>query len=278
MGNPAVFELESRKIGGYSVRIEERLGEEIRICIDRSEAGFSVSEFRKLCAELCEMVNKRVDIPGFDCHRIEPVFLQVMLCGRLENLRRISIDRVCVKDLLVLEEEVCPLPKSFCARALAGEPSEHSRLDNVHHKGMSDQERLEGLLKSVRENGYPYNGEYIILYGDDNIIMDGQHRAACLWKLDPEAVVPVQRFYFEDYVTPTAVPKWKRSAAYQLLRKCRLSLRSGIRLLASPERRKRRFEERRGENAREAARRREEAYLKEHGAEHNEILHLLRQK
>ena len=61
---------------------------------------------------------------------------------------------------------------------------------------------MQLILDSVKQNGYPYNNNYIVLYGDDNIIRDGQHRASCLYYLYGNIEIPVMRLHFKDYKTP----------------------------------------------------------------------------
>ncbi|MBQ6975327.1 MAG: hypothetical protein IJQ16_02075 [Selenomonadaceae bacterium] len=50
----------------------------------------------------------------------------------------------------------------------------------------------------MRKNGYPFNGEYILVFNNQNIIRDGQHRAASIYVMAPDAIIPVQRWIFKD--------------------------------------------------------------------------------
>ncbi|MCC8161640.1 MAG: hypothetical protein LIO86_00375 [Lachnospiraceae bacterium] len=278
MSNPAVVTLQNRHIENHAVWLDDNFGESIHIHIDDFRADLTNAELRQMCSDLCEAINALVDIPGFDCHRIDPVFLEMQLGGRLRHLTKVGLDEVAPKDMQVLWNGVEPLGQSMCVRALKGDTEEIDRTRDIYHEGQKDRERLDALLESVRENGYPYQGEYMILYGDDNIIMDGQHRAACLWELDPEKAVPVLRFYFDNYVTPAAIPKWKRNAAYQSVRKCGRALRSGIGLLTHPRKLYRQLKENKKKRAQRRADQREAAYLREHRAEHDEITQLFLQK
>lgn len=56
-------------------------------------------------------------------------------------------------------------------------------------------ERFESLKKSIEENGY--DERYIIIVNNQNELMDGQHRAACLcYKLGEDAYIKVLKIRF----------------------------------------------------------------------------------
>ena len=54
------------------------------------------------------------------------------------------------------------------------------------------------MFESVKRNGYPFNEEYITFWNDQNIVRDGQHRAGSIYFLTPDAVIPIQRWIFQD--------------------------------------------------------------------------------
>ena len=56
-------------------------------------------------------------------------------------------------------------------------------------------ERFENLRKSITENGY--DERYVIIVGNKNELLDGQHRAACLcYKLGEDASIRVLKVKF----------------------------------------------------------------------------------
>lgn len=55
-------------------------------------------------------------------------------------------------------------------------------------------DRFNSLLKSIKENGYPFNDKYICVYKDESIVRDGRHRAAILRYLWGNRIIPVVRF------------------------------------------------------------------------------------
>jgi hypothetical protein len=82
---------------------------------------------------------------------------------------------------------------------------------------------MKAMMDSIKEHGYPYNDNYIVLYGDDNIIRDGQHRASCLFVLYGNIEVPVLRMYFKDYRSPK-INKFTNSSVMSFYKKQRKHL------------------------------------------------------
>ena len=54
------------------------------------------------------------------------------------------------------------------------------------------------IRKSIQEKGYDEKLGWFVVYGDDNIIRDGQHRACSLLLEQGDLTVPVIRLYFSD--------------------------------------------------------------------------------
>ena len=105
--------------------------------------------------------------------------------------------------LAPVRSRIVPLPESMGVKALNGLSDENNSFSRKsHHIGQDDNERMDGILKSIKENGYPYQDNYIVMYGDDNIIRDGQHRASCLYYLYGDVEVPVMRLHFKGYKSP----------------------------------------------------------------------------
>ena len=201
MSNPAVVKLSQRKIGNSRVWMDDNFGESIHLHIDDIRADLSNVEFENLCEDVMCAINCLIDVEGFDCHYFDPVYLETMLWEKLQFLERIKYDHVKLSELYAPGKRgIVSLPSSRCVRALKGDTKEND--NSRRHStliGQSNQERLDTMLDSIECNGYPYKNNYIVLYGDDNIIRDGQHRAACLYHLYGDIEVPVVRLFFTNY-------------------------------------------------------------------------------
>lgn len=200
MSNPAVIELHRTKIGRSRVWLDDNLGESIHIHIDNFRIDLTNDEFDKICKDLLEAINNMVLVEGFDCALLDPVYLQVMLWKDLLHLNAIKTDCAKLGDLIAPGHNgASPLAKSRAVKALCGDTTENDGPRPSHHLGQTSGQRLDEMYNSIKEHGYPWKDQYIILYGDDNIIRDGQHRAACLYTLFGDMEVPVKRFYFDNY-------------------------------------------------------------------------------
>lgn len=207
MSNPAVIKYCKKQIGKYHFWIDDNFGESIHIHIDDIRLDLSHAEFNNLCSDLCIAINKLIEVEGFCCEEIDPVYFEFMLANNILDLQRIKIDNVKLSDMIAPSpKSFKPLPISRCVKALNGNSKENdSSIRHSNLMGQTNFERLDIILKSIKENGYPYDNKYIVMYGDDNIIRDGQHRAACLFHLYGDMDVPVLRFYFKNYVPETDI-------------------------------------------------------------------------
>lgn len=204
MSNPAVTKLVRDEIGNLKFWMDDNIGESIHIHLADFRLDLTVEELYMLSGELTDTVNKLVDVEGFDCNKIDPVFLSLLLAKKMKHLKSVSIDHVVLGDLIVnhrnglgfLEYE--KLEKSRAVRALQGDSRKNDGFRRSHHIGQTSQQRLEAMKRSVSENGYPYDGQYIVLYEDQMLIRDGQHRASCLYADKGNIEIPVMRLYFDD--------------------------------------------------------------------------------
>lgn len=201
MSNPAVIKLQSGTVGKSKVWLDDNFGESIHIHIEDFRADLSVNEFKQLYEDLCLAINEFVCVDGFDIRKIDPVFFAVMLWPRLSDLVGVSYDQVSLGKMLApVHSKIVPLPESMGVKAIKGLSAENNRVSRrSHHIGQSDNERMAAIMESIKTNGYPYNENYIVMFGDDTIIRDGQHRASCLYSLYGDIEVPVLRLHFQHY-------------------------------------------------------------------------------
>lgn len=203
MSNPAVIQLSSTYIGNTEVRIEDNWAESIHLHIGMMRIDLTINEFLDIANKMEDAANELIDAENFDVHDFDPVFLSFYNSIFLD-LEKVTIDKIKLGDIIILKNQrlpyYCGLNKGRDFKALNGEYDElNAYKSQVNKIGESNLERLEGILNSIRENGYPYNNEYIILRNDQNVILDGQHRASCLLHLyGPDYEVPVMRFHFKN--------------------------------------------------------------------------------
>ncbi len=203
MSNPAVIKLQSGRIGKSKIWLDDNFGESIHIHIDDNRVDLTVEEFRQLYDDLCVSLTKLVDVDGFDVSQIDPVFLSVMLWPYLPHLTGYSIETVNLGELYApYHSYIYRLKNSKGYKALKTGIEIKEKRRNSQLLNQTESQRMNDILKSIKENGYPHKCHYIVVYGNDNIIRDGQHRASCLYYLYGNIDVPILRLKFDNYKSP----------------------------------------------------------------------------
>ena len=201
MSNPAVVKLEKRHVNNSIVWVDDNFGESIHIHIDDMRVDLTVQEFRNLNDDLCEILNDLLQIDHFDVSKIDPVYLSLWLWPKLSIITHVEIENVFLEDMLVRTmdgKKVVELKESVEIKALNQENNENDHFyRKSNHIGQTDTQRLTSILDSIKKNGYPYDGKYITMFSNGNLIRDGQHRASCLYYLYGNIEVPIMRIYFQ---------------------------------------------------------------------------------
>ena len=198
MSNPAVVKLQKKTIYKQKVWLDDNFGEAVHLHINNIRADLTIKEFDDLCADICDAINALLCVEGFDIHCIDKTYLESVLWKDLLDVKEVRIDHVRLSSLLCpnQEGELIPLPKSRGVKALEGDTQENDQIRASHHIGQTSADRLNRAMDGIQRNVYPYKGQYIILYNDDFVIRDGQHRASCLYHLNGDMEVPVMRLIF----------------------------------------------------------------------------------
>lgn len=203
MSNPAVIKLSEKNIRKCRVYMDDNYGESIHIHIDDYRVDLSVTELKSLYEDLCISLNSLVNIDNFNAFDLDPVFISHMLWKDLEHLKQVKYDKVYLEDMYgPYQLKYYKLKDSIGLKLLKGQMEEAEGYRKCNHIGQSDIKRYHEMIDSLKKNGYPYNNNYIVMYGDDNIIRDGQHRASCLYHMYGNIEVPVVRYYFDNYTSP----------------------------------------------------------------------------
>jgi hypothetical protein len=203
MSNPGVIALVHKTIGGQLLKIEDNIGESIHIHFGGNlRLDLSMAGFMDVAEQMAELLNRLVDIPGVDVRNLCPIYLNEQM-REFADLERIKVDRVRLGSLLTefTDENGCkylgPIDQSRVSKALRdGDTRELLQREQCNLRGDTNKSRADAVFASIRDNGYPYNNEYIILHNDGHYIRDGLHRASCLLHLLGDVEVPVLRLYF----------------------------------------------------------------------------------
>lgn len=193
----------------YRFCVEDNIGESIHIHYKDIRLDLTVEEFSALAQQMAEVIDGIVQADGFCSKDFDPVFL-VGISPALADLEKVEKREVFLEDILVGTKDengktaYKDIRHSRVFKALCGlshENDAHSVQFNFFQKGtvtkLSNKERIQWQLERIKEKGYPADGELITLTKENKII-DGQHRAACLYFQNGNIKIPVRTLVFKN--------------------------------------------------------------------------------
>jgi len=209
MSNPAVITLvdASSKKGKFKrFVIEDNIGESIHLHIDNMRVDFTIKEFLEFSSMIRESlaeldILKPYSIDNFDEHFINE-------CAPfLSQLKEIKIEEIQLSKLQCIVHsnyktdlnlvKLAPISKIAAFDYLNGKKSDFLNYNQFNYNSINNESRLNQTLESIKTNGYPFKEKYIVLFEGQDIIRDGQHRAAILAHLHGlDYKIKVMRFYF----------------------------------------------------------------------------------
>jgi hypothetical protein len=204
MSNPAVIELSNTRLSNNTfVRIEDNIGESIHIHVQNYRFDFSVNDFLDFSNLVEKALNDLLHESGFLSHEFDPLFLEDM-SSELCDLKEVTLDYVLMSSLFVSRSSwwkvtLIPILSSTYLSKEYTQSKKNQRGQGVLSSLASTVQRLTGIKKSVLEHGYPFKDQHIVLFNDEFVIRDGQHRAICLSTLgNDEEYILVKRLWFEN--------------------------------------------------------------------------------
>lgn len=176
-----------------------KIKEIIKIDYKEEQLTLTVNQLQNISEDIYNYFNKKYPI-HYDYRKIDPIYLSLFLYAFLPNIKKVKLDEVFIDDFKLLRRNSNPVTleesESYKALKLGKECKVYTPF-NSNHIVDSDYERLMESVNSIKEHGYPYLEQYIILYNDEFYIRDGQHRASVLKYLYGNIKVPVLRIYIE---------------------------------------------------------------------------------
>lgn len=199
MSNAAVVKLNRVKLPGKEVWLDDNYAESIHIHINDFRCDLTCKNFAELCEQICDAINELIKVDGFNINSIDPVFFQQSLYMNIRFLTAVKIENVKLSDLWIYDGRLRPLSESHVMKGLKGDEKAGNMKRKSDRDNQTGMERIIAIDDSIKQNGYPYDGKYIIVYNNENVIRDGQHRACSLLKEKGNIEVPVMRLFFSNY-------------------------------------------------------------------------------
>lgn len=216
MSNPGVIYLAKKQLtNGVEFRIEDNIGEAIHFHYGNEfRLDLTVNEFLSLEEVVDNSVNNLLATTGFNASNFDPIFLD-MFSKDLIKLESVSFENIRLTNLRVQTKNrlglpvIRPLNQSRVFKALSGVTRELKEYRQENFRGQSNLERVNSMKDYLNNTTYPFNNQYIVLFNNQNIIRDGQHRAACLLFLKGDLEIPVIRMKFKNNFNNTSEHPWK---------------------------------------------------------------------
>lgn len=199
MSNPAVIKLsESRGKTMKRVIVEDNIGEAIHIHADSLRLDLTIDSLIELGGDLQPILRNLLLRKGLDIELLDDEFL-LAIRNKLPNITSAEMISKKLLDLKVAVYfrgikpfYVCrPILMSPAFKYLSGKKEEYLTYARNSKDKLGSESRLEELNASIRNNGFDQSKRPIVIFNRKFIIMDGQHRAACLAFIDPEQNVEV---------------------------------------------------------------------------------------
>jgi len=211
MSNPAVITLDSlnSRSGKFKrFQLEDNIGESIHLHIDNMRVDFTINEFL-IFSEMIRQSLKEIEfLPGYNIDDFDEYFLKECT-PFLKYLKEIKIEEVKLSDLKFIEHKTYRQGLNLIKLATINEIPAYQFLEGnkdafinyrqFNYFNTDNEERLLENLSSIKNNYYPLENKYIILFDRQNIVRDGQHRAAILAHLyGINYKIKIMRFYFAN--------------------------------------------------------------------------------
>jgi len=231
MSNPAVITLANRSEPNGKFKrfvVEDNIGEAIHLHIDNMRLDFSIQEYLKFALMIRTALDELEILPGFSINNFDEHFLES--CSQLLlKLHKISIEEIKLSELLCIVHSNYHSSRNFIRlssidetpayKYLKGDTTHFVNYGQYNYFNLTNETRLLQMAESIKNNGYPHEHKYLILFNGQDIVRDGQHRAAILaylYGLDYKA--KIMRFHFSGHEHLLHV---NRINFYTLLKLCK---------------------------------------------------------
>jgi len=210
MSNPAVIildEVNTKETRFKRFVTEDNIGESIHLHIDNMRIDFTIDEFLEFSSMIKESLIELDILNGFSIDNFDEHFIKEC-AAFLPDLKEIKIEEIelsklkCIvhsdykSDLNLIKIE--PITNIAAYHYLNGNKEAFINYNQYNYSTTNNKTRLKETLDSIKKNGYPYKEKYIVLFEGQDMIRDGQHRAAILAYLNgTDSKIKVMRFYFK---------------------------------------------------------------------------------
>jgi hypothetical protein len=169
-------------------QIEDNIGECIHIHIDDLRLDLTIEEFHLFALSIKDVFFDYLDGFNLKIKKMDPSFIASM-SKHMQYIESINIVNKKMTEMQVVEYinlkfglfKIKPLKKALAVEYLQGRGNLFESYAQNGFSRIDNKKRLNEIAGSIKEFGYPHKDEYIVFFKGQNIIRDGQHRAAILF-------------------------------------------------------------------------------------------------
>ena len=216
MSNPAVIPFAA--FSGDGIKrfvIEDNIGESIHIHADNVRVDLTINDFNDLAVSLKAALREMLLRKGLDIDLLDEGFL-VDTAHVWVNLESAKTYRMRLTSLRcsVYYPRFWPLHRRLAVtntpafKYLSGDTAPYIKYCRDSNNSFGEPTRLDSLALSIAEHGYDDSKRPIVIFNSRPLIMDGQHRAACLAQDDPDREVLVLDLKFSRKFELAISLKW----------------------------------------------------------------------
>lgn len=159
---------------------------------------FIINNLSKLIEYIYNYYEKEYPI-DYDYRLIDPIYFSLFFYDVLDKIIMVKEDIINIKDIRLLRynSEPVTMENSERYKALIDKNYEMFSPFKSNLICETPEERLNNILKSIREKGYGYDNQVAIFYNDEPYIRDGQHRVSAVKYLYGDIDIKIIRFYLK---------------------------------------------------------------------------------
>ena len=159
---------------------------------------FTINSLNKLTEYIYIYYEKEYPI-DYDYRLIDPIYFSLFFYDVIDKIIMVKEDIINIKDIRLLRYNSEPVTIENSERYKALIDKNYKMFSPFKSNLICEtpEERLNNILKSIKEKGYGYDNQVAIFYNDEPYIRDGQHRVSAVKYLSGDIDIKIIRFYLK---------------------------------------------------------------------------------
>ena len=172
---------------------------EFEFTLDNNIFKITKEKIKELVNYIYNYYEKEYPI-NYDYKLIDPIYFSLFFYDILDKIIHVKEDTINIKDIRLLRYKSNPVKMEDSERYKALLDTNYKMYSPFKSNSVNEtpEERLQNILKSIKEKGYGYDNQIAVFYNDESYIRDGQHRVSAVKYLNGDTDIKIIRFYLKD--------------------------------------------------------------------------------